>query len=145
MAKIAVLHQRLTPKRGRLATVDAMIPGLRRFARRLLGERLFEWMRVIVRVRSDYIRMHGRAPAILRPRRYAEKMRWRKLFELDPTFVVLSNKLVSRDFIAARIGGGHAAPLLWAGIDPADIPYRYHRDALCDQEQSCLWSYRRRY
>jgi TupA-like ATPgrasp len=123
MAKIAIWHQRLTPTHGRLATLDATMPGLRRFARHLLGERLFEWLWVIARVRSDYIRMHGRAPAILRPRRYTEKMQWRKLFELDPTFVVLSDKLASRDFIAARIGGGHSAPLLWAGSDPADVPY----------------------
>jgi hypothetical protein len=99
------------------------VPRIRRLAQQLLGERLFDWLQVVVRVRRDYARLHRRTPALLRPRRYTEKMQWRKLFELDPCFAVLSDKLASRDFIASRIGPGSCPTLLWVGFDPADIPY----------------------
>src|SRR5580658_2213963 len=35
-------------------------------------------------------------PALLRPRRFTEKMQWRKLFELEPCFSVISDKLAPR-------------------------------------------------
>ncbi len=50
-------------------------------------------------------------------------MQWRKLFELDPTFAILSDKLAARDFVAARIGPGRQADLLWEGNDPDAIPF----------------------
>jgi hypothetical protein len=85
--------------------------------------RLGQWALVIRRVRADYRHLHGRAPALLRPRRFTEKMQWRKLFELDPSFAILSDKLAARDFVAARIGPGRQADLLWAGNDPDAIPF----------------------
>jgi hypothetical protein len=81
------------------------------------------WPRVIARVCIDYRRVHGRLPALFAPRRYTEKVQWRKLFELEPIFAVISDKLAARDFVAARIGPGHQAPLLWAGDNPDAIPF----------------------
>jgi len=74
-------------------------------------------------VRADYRALNGRAPALLRPRRFSEKMQWRKLFELDPVFAVLSDKLAARAFVAACIGPGRQADLLWVGDDPDAIPF----------------------
>jgi hypothetical protein len=85
--------------------------------------RLATWLRVIARVCIEYRRKHGRMPALLRPRRFTEKMQWRKLFELEPCFAVISDKLAARDFVAARIGAGRQAALLWAGDDPDAIPF----------------------
>ncbi|HLB99101.1 MAG TPA: hypothetical protein VJK90_15615, partial [Acetobacteraceae bacterium] len=42
--------------------------------------RLGQWALVIRRVWVDYRHVYGRAPALLRPRRFSEKMQWRKLF-----------------------------------------------------------------
>ena len=89
----------------------------------LLRSRLGQWVLVIRRVRESYRQVCGRAPALLRPRRFTEKMQWRKLFELDPRFAILSDKLAVRDFVAARIGSGRQADVLWAGNDADAIPF----------------------
>jgi hypothetical protein len=89
----------------------------------LLRFRLGRWALVIRRIRVDYRHVYGRAPALLRPRRFSEKMQWRKLFELDPTFAILSDKLAARDFVAARIGPGRQADVLWVGNDADAIPF----------------------
>ncbi len=91
--------------------------------RRNPPSRLRKWVRIIHRVRLDYRRYFGRNPSLLRPRRFTEKMQWRKLFELDPAFAVLTDKLAARDFVAARIGPGHQPALLWVGDDPDTIPF----------------------
>ena len=49
-------------------------------------------------------------------------MQWRKLFDLNPLFAVLSDRVAARDFIAARIGKENLIPLLWTGADPERIP-----------------------
>jgi hypothetical protein len=49
-------------------------------------------------------------------------VQWRKLFELDPRFVILSDKIAVRDFIAQRVGAELLPPLLWAGNDPDAVP-----------------------
>ena len=85
--------------------------------------RLGTWLRVIAQVCITYRRKHGRLPALLRPRRFTEKMQWRKLFELEPCFSVISDKLAARDFVAARVGADRQAVLLWAGDDPDAIPF----------------------
>ena len=85
--------------------------------------RLGTWLRVVVRVCITYRRAHGRLPALLRPRSFTEKIQWRKLFELEPCFAVISDKLAARDFVAQRIGAGRQAAVLWAGDDPDAIPF----------------------
>src|SRR5271165_556863 len=107
-----------------ISTAEQLLQRTRALGRRLfLRTRLGQWALVIRRVRADYRRLNGRAPALLRPRRFTEKMQWRKLFELDPTFAIMVDKLAARDFVAARIGPGRQAELLWAGNDPDAIPF----------------------
>jgi len=107
-----------------IPTTPQLLRRMRALTRRLLlRSRLGQWALAIRRVRADYRHATGRAPALLRPRRLTEKMQWRKLFELDPRFAVLSDKLAARDFVAARIGPGRQADLLWVGNDPDAIPF----------------------
>lgn len=106
------------------STAGRLLPRMRALVRPLvLRSRLGQWALAIRRVRADYRQFTGRTPALLRPRRFSEKMQWRKLFDLDPIFAVLSDKLASRDFVAARIGPGRQPDLLWAGSNPDDIPF----------------------
>jgi len=105
----------------------------RRVARHLLAallpdlapprSRLGEWRFRIGALRGRYLAVHGRLPALLRPRRFSEKMQWRKLFDLDPRFAILSDKLAARDYVADRVGPGRQAALLWSGDNPAAIPF----------------------
>lgn len=68
--------------------------------------RIYQWCAAIYRVRAAYIREHhGHKPRLLRPGRFTEKMQWRKLFDLNPIYAVITDKLASRDFIAERVGG----------------------------------------
>ena len=58
----------------------------------------------------------------MRPRKFTEKIQWRKLFDLNSLYAVLSDKLAVRDFVTARAGEDVLIPLLWSGGDPANVP-----------------------
>src|SRR5712691_5169051 len=77
----------------------------------------------IRRIREAYRRVFGRYPNLLRPRRFTEKMQWRKLFDLNPVFAVLSDKIAVRDFIACRVGAEFLPSLLWTGDEVDEIPF----------------------
>lgn len=67
-------------------------------------------------------RMVGRFPLVAVPRTLNAKYTWRKIFDHDPRFPVVSDKLAVREF-AAKICPDLPAPeVLWVGTDPADIP-----------------------
>ncbi len=76
----------------------------------------------VLRVFRRYRRVHGRAPRLFAPRRFTEKMQWRKLFDRDPLFAVMCDKLACRDLIAERLGADCLPPLLWSGDDAAAVP-----------------------
>ena len=56
--------------------------------------RIYQWGAAIHRVRAAYTHGHkGCNPRLLRPRRFTEKIQWRKLFDLNPVYGVLSERL----------------------------------------------------
>jgi hypothetical protein len=77
----------------------------------------------VKRVRERYRQAFGRYPNLLRPRRFTEKMQWRKLFDLSPIFAVLSDRIAVRDFIASRVGSEFLPSLLWVGDNVGEIPF----------------------
>ena len=84
--------------------------------------RIYQWRAAIHRVRTVYANEHnGRKPRLLRPRRFTEKIQWRKLVDLNPIYAVTSDKLAVRDFIAKRVGAHVLAPLLWVGNAPTAV------------------------
>ncbi len=85
--------------------------------------RIYGWMAAIYRVCRAYIKHHGRIPRLLRPHRFTEKIQWRKLFDLNPVYAVLSDKLAVRDFVAERAGVDVLIPILWVGNDPDTVPF----------------------
>ena len=86
-------------------------------------DRIAEWIEAIRRVRSRYQAYSGRPVNLLRPLRYTEKVQWRKLFDLDPRYSILCDKLAVREFIAQRVGSELLTPLLWAGDNPDAVPF----------------------
>lgn len=82
---------------------------------RAAQERLAAWFARIGRIRQDYRQVHGRGVHLLRPRRYTEKVQWRKLFDSDPRHTLFCDKLRTRDLLAARYGAELLPPLLWSG------------------------------
>jgi hypothetical protein len=85
--------------------------------------RMTEWRAAIRRQREVYRGHFGRELNLARPRRFSEKMQWRKLFDLDPRFAILSDKVAARDFIAHEIGAEYLAPLLLLADDPDAVPF----------------------
>lgn len=81
------------------------------------------WARTLARTIRRYHRAHGRVPNLLRPQRYTEKIQWRKLFDFNPVFTVLSDKVAAQAYVEARVGRDYRVPCLWIGEDPADIPF----------------------
>jgi hypothetical protein len=74
-------------------------------------------------VLRHYRGAHGRYPNLFRPRRFSEKMQWRKLFDLDPIYAVVTDKIDSREFITSRVADAVFPPLLWVGDTPDQIPF----------------------
>jgi hypothetical protein len=85
--------------------------------------RAFSWCKMIRCVQRTYKDSLGRRPHLFRPRRYTEKMQWRKLFDLDPVYVVFCDKVGMREYVARRVGQDTTVPILWLGDDPAALPF----------------------
>ena len=85
--------------------------------------RIARWLSVIARVHARYLYLHRRFPNILAPRRFTEKMQWRKLFDMNPVYATLCDKLEVRAFISSKVGGAYLVPLIWSGSSAEEIPF----------------------
>ena len=59
-------------------------------------------------------------PAV--PRRYNEKLLWRKLVDRNPLFVELTDKLAAKRIARARCPSLGVAKVVWAGTEPLSLP-----------------------
>jgi hypothetical protein len=64
----------------------------------------------------------GRLPHLGLPQTANDKFLWRKLFDHDPEFTRISDKIALKDWARARFPEVATAPLLWVGTDPHSIP-----------------------
>ena len=80
------------------------------------------WQRIIKYVRLAYSPVQ-QSLYLFRPRRYTEKMQWRKLFDLDPMYLVFCDKVAVREYVAERVGADAVVPILWLGGDPDALPF----------------------
>mgnify|MGYP001813399370 CR=1 FL=1 len=67
-------------------------------------------------------RSFGRYPFHSFPRSANEKFLWRKVFDHDPTFVRLSDKLELRNYLRETGLDLSMTPVLWAGFSPHALP-----------------------
>src|ERR1700731_4824016 len=84
--------------------------------------RLRRWYMLIRTVRRIYKECPHHPLHLMRPRRFSEKMQWRKLFDLDPIHKVFSDKIATREYVAQRLGPDAVVPILWLGRDPIELP-----------------------
>jgi hypothetical protein len=89
----------------------------------VLFPRIWDWVEAVRRICRIYHAAHGFYPSLIFPLRYTEKIQWRKLFDLNPLYIVLCDKLAVRDFISERVGSEFLVPLLWTGNNPEAIPF----------------------
>jgi hypothetical protein len=66
-------------------------------------------------VTLDFLLCHRRLPDLGPPRTFNEKVLYRKLFEHDPRFPKLADKVLVKDHVAAMLGDDWIIPTLWTG------------------------------
>lgn len=77
------------------------------------------------RVMIFYLKLalpNGRMPCLGFPQTVDDKFMWRKLFDHDPLFTALCDKVAVKAWIRETFPDVETAPLLWTGADPAEIP-----------------------
>lgn len=75
------------------------------------------------RMTRYFYRLHRRLPNLSAPVYYTEKVHWRKIFDDDPRFAVLLDKLKSKAFVSGRVPWLTFPLVLWQGADAARIPF----------------------
>lgn len=70
----------------------------------------------VVAVRG-YRRTFGRTPDLFRPQLFNECLQRRKLFERDPRFTILADKLAVRKHVAEKVGDKYLTKIYWTGTD----------------------------
>ncbi len=104
------------------------MPICRAYARRVLDSRPAD--AVYRRLCAFHFWMaHHYWPRLEQPASFSEKVWHRMLYQRDPVWTRLSDKLQMRDHVAQRVGEQYLIPLLWRGQDPEAIPF----DALPSQ------------
>ncbi len=80
-----------------------------------------------------FLEKHGYPLNLKDPRSFTEKIVWCKIYDRNPLFPVITDKLKVRDYIRERLGADQAdellIPLLFHSSDPEAIPF----DALPEQ------------
>jgi hypothetical protein len=101
---------------------EVLQPLCRRYAKEVLGDKpadaAYSLLCSIV-----FQGLHGYWPKLRAPRSFVEKIWHRCMFERDPCWTLLSDKLRSRDYVVEKVGERHLVPLLWTGRDPGAIPF----------------------
>ena len=62
-------------------------------------------------------------PNFAAPATYTEKIHWRKVFDDDPRFAVLLDKLKAKQFVSERLPWLRFPEVAWQGDDPCEIPF----------------------
>ena len=65
----------------------------------------------------------GYWPSLRNPQTFNEKLLWRKLYDKNPLYPVVTDKYRVRDFVAGRVGKRALIKLLYVTDDPATIPF----------------------
>jgi hypothetical protein len=68
-------------------------------------------------------RVFGRAPDLVHPQLYTDKIRWRMLYDRRPLLEMCSDRLAVRHFVATRVGEQCLVPLLGVFDRPGDIDW----------------------
>jgi hypothetical protein len=74
------------------------------------------------RLTCQFIARYGRFPRISCPLDANEKMLWRKLFDHNPKFVLLSDKIQAKSFAKRAAPNIKTAKVLWEGSDISSLP-----------------------
>ena len=77
------------------------------------------------RVAVHYLRHTPRLPNVGLPQTIEDYFHWRKVFDRDPRFPVIADKLAVRDWLADNGFDLDAPRIVWRGTDANDVPVEY--------------------
>jgi hypothetical protein len=72
----------------------------------------------------------GYYPNVAAPRKYHERMIWRKIFDHNPFFVTFCDKLATKEYIRSVLPEAVMPKTLWTGVDVAQIPLPLRNEAV---------------
>lgn len=92
------------------------------------GLKALQWVAVHLgwRVMDERLAMLSRLgywPHLKHPRSFNEKLGHRKLFDRNPLYTILADKVAFRGFVEERLGPGYLVPVLGVFNGPDDIPW----------------------
>jgi hypothetical protein len=104
-----------------------------------LNARTERWLDVYLTKRM-YRRVFGQDPDFANPVLFSEKITARKLFERRPIFTTISDKVLVRDFVAARIGAEFLTKLYFVGERFEQIDFdRLPDEFVIKANHGCRW------
>lgn len=92
----------------------------------LFAANLFVWLRHPWLSLSFWYRRR-RAPLLATPRGVSELVQWRKIFDRNPMFPVLADKLKVKEWARQQLSELRAAEVLWTGTRAAGLPDEFLR------------------
>lgn len=104
--------------------------GLIHGIKKVLGKNVISVFYNSLRFLSDesYIRLiyrlrMGKKPDLDNPKTFTEKLQWLKLYDHNPEYTKMADKLAMRDFVKDKIGEGHTVPVLgiWQRFEDIDF------------------------
>lgn len=95
-----------------------------RSAIRSLTHRTFESLPPASAISIQFYLRHKQWPRLNPPRTFSEWIQVRKLYERDPRFSRLADKIAVKEYVAAAIGEQYVIPTLWTG---SSLPSREER------------------
>lgn len=87
-----------------------------------LAKAYIDWALGAPKLHRRFFRNHGYELNLENPQTFSEKIQWRKLYDKNPLFPILSNKYLVREYIADRLGQERAEKLLVPLLQYAEHP-----------------------
>lgn len=75
------------------------------------------------RLTQRFLERMRHPPNFAAPATFTEKIHWRKIFDDDPRFAIVLDKLKAKEFVRDRLPGLHVPVVLWQVDNPRDIPF----------------------
>lgn len=117
MTAVGQLIKQALPERVRLVASEQRAHLVVECHKRMTEQEVRAWLQ------KEYKKHVGEELDLDHPRRYTEKIQWRKLHAMDKTTSLLADKYVVRPWVAERIGEDHLVPLLGVWDDPRNIDF----------------------
>jgi hypothetical protein len=98
------------------------MPLSRSYARYILGDKPAD--KIMGFLSSLYFwKVHGYWPDFKNPRSFSEKIWNRMLFNRDPIWTMVSDKMRVREYVVSKVCSEYLIPVLWSGDNPNEIPF----------------------